>query len=192
MSKWIGLLLLTAALGANGQEVCDDRVAPAELPSSEAAGGQTLVLAGPARLQINLSETAATFVHASEMLIIKYPDGSFLSHRQLDESEMRPTHSSELAFPDFIRLVFRTEVAAASPTDREEADAIWSAITSACIKAKHYRLTGTDIFTYSASRADGERYHAFLIPDGDIVHYLDIAGSDDLAYSTLSTLTKRN
>lgn len=191
MSKWIGLLLLTVAATANGNQTCSNSVLEAEPPVSKAVEGQTLVLAGPTKLELNPGETALTIAHLPEMLIVKYPDGTTLSHRRMDESEMREDHASELAFADFIRLVFRTNMRDASNADRKEADAVWGAMTSGCINARHYHLSGTDIFTYSQTRASGERYHAFFILDDNIVHYLDIHGSDALADNVLSTLNKR-
>lgn len=192
MSKWIGLLLLTVAVAANGNQTCNNSVLETELPVSKTIEGQTLVLAGPARLELNPGETAMTIAHLPEMLIAKYPDGASLSHRWMEESEMREDHSSKLAFPDFIRLVFRANVRDASDTDRKEADAVWDTMTSGCINARHYQLSGTDIFTYSQTRASGERYYAFFILDDRIVHYLDIRGNDALANNVLATLNKRD
>src|SRR5690606_17491529 len=83
-------------------------------------------------------------------------------HRWMAPSELREDQSSDLPFVDFIRLVFRKDVSDAPSADRAEADAVWSAMVSGCIDARHYQLAGTDLFTYSQTRTSGERYHAFL------------------------------
>lgn len=192
MYRWTGLLLLTVAFVANGQESCSDSVAESSLPAAQAADGQTLRLAGKGRLELDLGESAVTIARLPEMLIVKYADGATLSHRWMAPSELREDQSSDLPFVDFIRLVFRKDVSVASSADRAEADAVWRAMVSGCIKARHYQLSGTDLFTYSQTRAGGERYHAFFILDDDAVHYLDILGSDSLADRLLGTLRKRD
>ena len=191
MYRWIGLLLLTAALAATGQESCSESVAEASLPAAQAAEGQALLLAGKARLELDLGEKAVTIARLPEMLIVKFADGATLSHRWMAPSELREDHSSQLAFVDFIRLVFRKDVFDASSADRTEADAVWGAMVSGCINARHYQISGTDLFTYSQTRANGDRYHAFFILDDDVVHYLDIRGDDALADHLLATLKKR-
>ena len=192
MCRWTGLFLLAAVFAANGQESCSDSVTEASLPTAQAAEGQTLLLAGKGRLALDLGKSAETIAHLPEMLIVKFADGATLSHRWMDSSELRDNQSTQLAFVDFIRLVFRKDVAEASPADREEADAVWSALVSGCIDARHYQLAGTDLFTYSQTRAGGERYHAFFILDDDLVHYLDVAGSDSLADALLAGLRIRD
>lgn len=191
MYRWIGLLLLTTALAATGQESCSESVAEASLPAAQAAEGQALLLAGKARLELDLGEKAVTIARLPEMLIVKYADGATLSHRWMAPSELREDHSSQLAFVDFIRLVFRKDVFDASSADRTEADAVWGAMAAGCINARHYQISGTDLFTYSLTRASGDRYHAFFILDDDVVHYLDIRGDDALADHLLATLKKR-
>lgn len=191
MYRWIGLLLLTAALAANGQESCSESVAEASPPAAQAAEGQALLLAGKGRLELDLGKSAVTIARLPEMLIVKFADGATLSHRWMAPSELREDPCSDLPFVDFIRLVFRKDVYGASSADRDEADAVWGAMVSGCINARHYQLFGTDLFTYSQTRANGDRYHAFFILDDDVVHYLDIRGDDALADYLLATLKKR-
>lgn len=192
MPKWIGLLLLTVALTAQGREECNVLSSPIELPSPKAIEGQTLMLAGPGRLQLGLGSEAATFAHAPEILMVRYPDGATLSHRRLAETELRVDPAGELPFSDFIRLVFKAEVLDASDADRKEADMVWNSIEQGCTSAKYYRLDGIDIFTYSQTRIGNERYHAFFIIDGGIVHYIDVIDSDTLGPEILATMSKRN
>src|SRR5690606_21919899 len=149
MYPWVGLLLLIATFAANGQGVCSDSVAEASLPAAQAAEGQTLLLAGKGRLALDLSESAVTMAPLPEMLIVTFPDGATLSHRWMAPSELREDQSSDRPFVDFIRLVFRQDVSDASSVDRDEADAVWRAMVSGCIDARHYQLAGTDLFTYS-------------------------------------------
>ena len=191
MSRWIGLFLLAAAFAASGQDVCSDSVAEASLPAAQAADGPALFLAGKGRLELDLGKSAVTIARLPDMLVLKFADGAALSHRWMESSELRDNQSTQLAFVDFIRLVFRKDVAEASPADREEADAVWSALVSGCINARHYQLAGMDLFTYSQTRASGERYHGFFVLDDDLVHYLDIHGDDALAEHLLATLKKR-
>ena len=191
MTRWIGLLFLTAAFAANGQESCSDSVVESSLPTARAAEGQTLLLAGKARLELDLGEKAMTLARFPEMLIVKFADGATLSHRWMAPSELREDQSSDLPFVDFIRLVFRKNVSDASTADRAEADAVWHAMVSSCINARHYQLSDTDLFTYSQTRASGGRYHVFFILDDDVVHYLDIHGDDALADHLLATLKDR-
>lgn len=191
MYRWVGLLLLITTFAANGQGVCSDSVADASLPAAQAAEGKTLLLAGKGRLALDLGKSAETIAHLPEMLIVKFADGATLSHRWMAPSELREDQSSDLPFVDFVRLVFREDVSDAPSADRAEADAVWSAMVSGCIDARHYQLAGTDLFTYSQTRASGERYHAFFILDDDIVHHLDIRGDDALAERLLATLKKR-
>ena len=192
MTRWIGSLFLTAALAANGQEICSGSVAEASLPAAQAAERQTLLLAGKGRLALDLGKSAVTIAHLPEMLIVKFADGATLSHRWMAPSELREDQSSDLPFVDFIRLVFREDVSDAPSADRAEADAVWRAMVSGCIDARHYQLAGTDLFTYSQTRAGGERYHAFFILDDDFVHYLDVLGSDSLADALLAGLRIRD
>ena len=191
MYRWVGLLLLITTFAANGQESCGDSVADASLPAAQAAEGQTLVLAGEGRLALDLGKSAETIAHLPEMLIVKFADGATLSHRWMAPSELREDQSSDLPFVDFIRLVFRKNVSDASTADRAEADAVWHAMVSSCINARHYQLSDTDLFTYSQTRASGGRYHVFFILDDDVVHYLDIHGDDALADHLLATLKDR-
>ncbi|NLC01148.1 MAG: hypothetical protein GX789_07770 [Pseudomonas formosensis] len=192
MYRWVGLLLLIATFAANGQESCRDSVADASLPTAQAAEGQTLLLAGKGRLALDLGKSAETIAHLPEMLIVKFADGATLSHRWMAPSELREDQSSDLPFVDFVRLVFREDVSDAPSADRDEADAVWRAMVSGCIDARHYQLAGTDLFTYSQTRASGERYHAFFILDDDLVHYLDVLGSDSLADALLAGLRIRD
>lgn len=192
MCRWTGLFLLAAAFAANGQEVCSDSVTEASLPAAQAAEGQTLLLAGKGRLALDLGKSAETIAHLPEMLIVKFADGATLSHRWMAPSELREDQSSDLPFVDFIRLVFRKDVSDAPSADRDEADAVWRAMVSGCIDARHYQFAGTDLFTYSQTRTSGERYHAFFILDDDLVHYLDVLGSDSLADALLAGLRIRD
>lgn len=192
MYRWIVLLFLAVAFAANGKESCSDSVLHSPLPAAQAAEGQTLLLAGKTRLEVGLGETVGTIGRLPELLIVKYRDGAILSHRWMEQAELREAQSSELAFVDFIRLVFRQDVLGASSADRTEADAVWNALASGCINARHYQLSGTDLFAYSQTRGGGERYHAFYILDDDLVHYLDIRGEDALADHLLATLKKRD
>src|SRR5690606_40407667 len=114
---------------------------------------QTLLLAGEGRLALDLGKSAEIIAHLPEMLIVRFADGATLSHRWMAPSELREDQSSDLPFVDFIRLVFRKDVSDAPTADRDEADAVWRAMVSGCIEARHYQFAGTDLFTYSQARA---------------------------------------
>lgn len=187
--KWIPAALLSVNLAWAGDcklpaETTDRVVLPIE--------SQRLVLPGEKKLEFSLGDGAQTFAHLGDILLVKYIDGTMLSHRVLAESELRGQTPNQLLFADFIRLIFTDSVEAASDQDRQEARGHRAAIKVGCTAVQRYKIGDSDVYSYAQDRASGKRYQALFLISGGAVHFVDITGSEALATTVISTLRQRN
>ncbi|WP_462380572.1 hypothetical protein [Pseudomonas sp. Marseille-QA0892] len=193
MKKWIFTIALVCTMASYAQsEPCGYTPPEAVEHSPNPISSQRLVLGGPNRLELGLVQAPHTFAHSRDILIAKYANGATFASRQLAESEVRTESNSALSLPDFVRLMFLGAAPAASRQDQKEAQVLRDALRLGCSDPSYRWLDGVDVFGYIQTRQGGERYHAYYVIDGDIVHYLDISGTDAFAEQIISTLHKRN
>lgn len=192
MKKWIFAAALLAGFNAGAlAETCRYTPPPVTPLPSTAIDSPRLVLTGPTVLELGLAQTPATLAHGPDLLIAKYANGALLSHRELSGEELRPDTSSSLSLPDYVRLLFLQTMEGATEQDRQEATLQREALRLGCSVVTHHLLDGVEIFSYSQTRIGGERYHAYFILTGNIVHYLDVVATDAFAKRIISTLKKR-
>lgn len=192
MKKWIFAFTLLSGFGINAQaESCSYSAPQATVLTSISIDSQRLVLTGPTVLEMGLVQTPVTLAHGPDLLIAKYANGTTLSHREMNAEELRSGSDSALSLADYVRLLFLGEVAGATDMDEQEAQTQRDALRLGCSAVAYKTLDDVEIFSYAQTRMQGERYHAYFILVGDVVHYLDVTGTDAFANRIISTLQKR-
>jgi len=194
MRKTILYILLLTGLAFQATSAAECNYAPPRLVEQLTTPSDALrvFLAGPGKIKLHLPQAPEYLLQANDMLLIRLVGSGVFSSRPFTVDEARQTKTSRLSVSDYVRLLFLDTAPGASLEDRQEAMQTRKALNFDCRNIAYRRIGGVELFSHHQVRANGEYYHSYYVLDGKKVHYLDITGSDELAESIISTLSKRN